>query len=104
MNRLPGAEPRFAVIAYGKLGGKELATPRTWTWCSCSTTRATTPPRSHAKLGRRMTSWLSTMTSSGRLYEIDLRLRPAATAGLLAVSVEAFEQYQRKHAWSWEPG
>ena len=49
-----------------------------------------------------MTSWLSTMTSSGRLYEIDLRLRPDGDAGLLAVSVEAFEQYQRKHAWSWE--
>ena len=42
-----------------------------------------------------MTSWLSTMTSSGRLYEIDLRLRPDGDAGLLAVSVEAFEQYQR---------
>ena len=41
-----GRRARFAVIAYGKLGGKELATPRTWTWCSCSTTRATTPPRS----------------------------------------------------------
>ncbi len=49
-----------------------------------------------------MTSWLSTMTSSGRLYEVDLRLRPDGDAGLLAVSVEAFEQYQHKHAWAWE--
>src|SRR5690606_39996845 len=54
------------------------------------------------KLGRRMPSWLSTMTSSGRLYETDLRLRPDGEAGLLAVSVEAFEQYQLKHAWPWE--
>src|SRR5690606_35971637 len=56
----------------------------------------------YAKLGRRMASWLSTMTSSGRLYEIDLRLRPDGDAGLLAVSVEAFAQYQTEHAWAWE--
>src|SRR5690606_36218103 len=56
----------------------------------------------YAKLGRRMASWLSTMTSSGRLYEIDLRLRPDGDAGLLAVSVEAFAQYQTQHAWAWE--
>ncbi|MNY03579.1 Glutamate-ammonia-ligase adenylyltransferase [compost metagenome] len=49
-----------------------------------------------------MSSWLSTMTSSGRLYEVDLRLRPDGDAGLLAVSMEAFEQYQHKHAWAWE--
>ncbi|HCN71611.1 MAG TPA: bifunctional glutamine synthetase adenylyltransferase/deadenyltransferase, partial [Pusillimonas sp.] len=56
----------------------------------------------YAKLGRRMASWLSTMTSSGRLYEIDLRLRPDGDAGVLAVSVDAFEQYQLTHAWPWE--
>jgi glutamate-ammonia-ligase adenylyltransferase len=42
------------------------------------------------------------MTSSGRLYEIDLRLRPDGDAGLLAVSVDAFSQYQTQHAWAWE--
>src|SRR5690606_14663606 len=46
--------------------------------------------------------WLSTMTSSGRLYEIDLRLRPDGDAGVLAASVEAFAQYQTSHAWAWE--
>src|SRR3546814_20933690 len=49
-----------------------------------------------------MASWLSTMTSSGRLYEIDLRLRPDGDAGLLAVSIDAFSQYQTQHAWVWE--
>jgi glutamate-ammonia-ligase adenylyltransferase len=49
-----------------------------------------------------MTSWLSTMTSSGRLYEVDLRLRPDGDAGLLAVSVEAFKTYQLSKAWPWE--
>lgn len=42
------------------------------------------------------------MTSSGRLYEIDLRLRPDGDAGLLAVSIDAFAQYQTQHAWPWE--
>jgi glutamate-ammonia-ligase adenylyltransferase len=56
----------------------------------------------YARLGRRMTSWLSTMTSSGRLYDIDLRLRPDGDAGLLAVSLEAFTRYQMEQAWAWE--
>ena len=49
-----------------------------------------------------MSSWLSTLTSSGRLYEVDLRLRPDGDAGLLAVSIDAFENYQLRHAWPWE--
>ena len=102
VNRLPGAEPRFAVIAYGKLGGKELGYASDLDLVFLFDDPRDDAAEVYAKLGRRMTSWLSTMTSSGRLYEIDLRLRPDGDAGLLAVSVEAFEQYQRKHAWSWE--
>ena len=102
VNRQPGAEPRFAVIAYGKLGGKELGYASDLDLVFLFDDPRDDAAEVYAKLGRRMTSWLSTMTSSGRLYEIDLRLRPDGDAGLLAVSVEAFEQYQRKHAWSWE--
>ena len=59
VNRLPGAEPRFAVIAYGKLGGRNWATPRP------DLVFLFDDPRDdaaevYAKLGRRMTSWLST--------------------------------------------
>ena len=42
------------------------------------------------------------MTSSGRLYDIDTRLRPDGNAGLLAVSIEGFESYQLNSAWQWE--
>jgi glutamate-ammonia-ligase adenylyltransferase len=42
------------------------------------------------------------MTSSGRLYDIDLRLRPDGESGLLASSLESFKQYQQNHAWPWE--
>jgi len=102
VNRQAGATPHFAVIAYGKLGGKELGYASDLDLVFLFDDPREDAAEVYAKLGRRMTSWLSTMTSSGRLYETDLRLRPDGEAGLLAVSVEAFEQYQLKHAWAWE--
>ena len=94
--------PRFAVIAYGKLGGKELGYASDLDLVFLFDDDREDAGEIYAKLGQRMTSWLSTMTSSGRLYEVDLRLRPDGNAGLLAVSVEAFAKYQREHAWQWE--
>jgi glutamate-ammonia-ligase adenylyltransferase len=102
VNRLAGALPRFAVIAYGKLGGKELGYASDLDVVFLYDDPREDAVEVYAKLGRRMASWLSTMTSSGRLYEIDLRLRPDGDAGLLAASVEGFAEYQRKHAWPWE--
>ncbi|WP_367351737.1 bifunctional [glutamate--ammonia ligase]-adenylyl-L-tyrosine phosphorylase/[glutamate--ammonia-ligase] adenylyltransferase [Achromobacter animicus] len=102
VNKVPGAEPHFAVIAYGKLGGKELGYASDLDLVFLFDDPRDDAAEVYAKLGRRMSSWLSTMTSSGRLYETDLRLRPDGDAGLLAVSLEAFEQYQHKHAWAWE--
>jgi len=102
VNKIPGAEPHFAVIAYGKLGGKELGYASDLDLVFLFDDPRDDAAEVYAKLGRRMSSWLSTMTSSGRLYETDLRLRPDGDAGLLAVSLEAFEQYQHKHAWAWE--
>ncbi|MDH2053710.1 bifunctional [glutamate--ammonia ligase]-adenylyl-L-tyrosine phosphorylase/[glutamate--ammonia-ligase] adenylyltransferase [Achromobacter marplatensis] len=102
VNKVPGALPHFAVIAYGKLGGKELGYASDLDLVFLFDDPREDAAEVYAKLGRRMTSWLSTMTSSGRLYEVDLRLRPDGDAGLLAVSMEAFEQYQNKHAWAWE--
>lgn len=102
VNRIEGAQPRFAVIAYGKLGGKELGYASDLDLVFLFDDPREDAGEIYAKLGRRMSSWLSTMTSSGRLYEIDLRLRPDGESGLLAVSVEAFEKYQREHAWTWE--
>jgi len=94
--------PRFAVISYGKLGGKELGYDSDLDIVFLYDDEREDAAETYARLGRRMTSWLSTLTSSGRLYDVDLRLRPDGDAGLLAVSVHAFEQYQRHHAWVWE--
>jgi glutamate-ammonia-ligase adenylyltransferase len=102
VNKTPGASPQLSVIAYGKLGGKELSYASDLDLVFLFDDDREDAAEVYAKLGRRMTSWLSTMTSSGRLYDVDLRLRPDGEAGLLAISVQAFEQYQREHAWVWE--
>jgi glutamate-ammonia-ligase adenylyltransferase len=55
-----------------------------------------------ARLGQRVINALTAPTGEGRLYEVDMQLRPSGRAGPLAVSVEAFEAYQRGQAWLWE--
>ena len=54
------------------------------------------------RLAARVTAALSVPTAEGALYEIDTRLRPQGKQGPLAVSLAAFEQYQREDAWTWE--
>lgn len=94
--------PNFAVIAYGRLGGKELGYASDLDLVFLYDDAHELAGQRYAKLGQRLSLWLSTMTPSGRLYEIDLRLRPDGNAGLLALPLDAFEQYQRNHAWVWE--
>jgi glutamate-ammonia-ligase adenylyltransferase len=59
-------------------------------------------PVFYARLAQRMTHLLSTQTHAGILYEVDLRLRPDGAAGLLVSSVQAYADYQKKSAWTWE--
>jgi glutamate-ammonia-ligase adenylyltransferase len=54
------------------------------------------------RLANRVTAALSVPTAAGPLYDVDLRLRPEGSKGMLVVSLDAFEQYQREHAWTWE--
>ncbi len=54
------------------------------------------------RLASRVTAALSVPTASGPLYDVDARLRPGGAKGMLVVSLEAFEQYQRSEAWTWE--
>ena len=93
---------KMGIIAYGKLGGKEIGYSSDLDLVYLFDDAREEAAEQYAKLARRLTSWLSTMTSSGRLYEVDLRLRPDGDAGLLAVSVDAFENYQLTKAWAWE--
>jgi glutamate-ammonia-ligase adenylyltransferase len=87
--------PRFAVIGYGKLGGKELGYASDLDLIFLYDDPHPDAAETYALLARRLTNWLTAQTSSGVLFDIDLRLRPNGNAGLLVSSIEAFEQYQR---------
>ncbi|WP_299453774.1 bifunctional [glutamate--ammonia ligase]-adenylyl-L-tyrosine phosphorylase/[glutamate--ammonia-ligase] adenylyltransferase [uncultured Pigmentiphaga sp.] len=93
---------RFAVIAYGKHGGKELGYASDLDLVFLYEDEREDAGEIYARFGQRILSWLGSMTASGRLYEVDLRLRPDGQAGLMVVSTEAFERYQKQHAWPWE--
>ena len=95
-------QPAFAVIAYGKLGGKELGYASDLDIVFLHDDAHPDAQEVYAKLGKRLNTWMSTLTSAGILYETDMRLRPDGAAGLLVSNVEAFEDYQLHHAWTWE--
>ena len=54
------------------------------------------------RLASRVTAAMSVPTAAGRLYDVDLRLRPQGAKGMLVVPLEAFERYQHEEAWTWE--
>lgn len=103
---------KFCIAAYGKLGGLELSYGSdldiVFLHDSHGKQQQTDgkKPISNevffARLAQRIVHILSTFTPSGRLYEIDTRLRPNGNSGLLVSSIESFEQYQQESAWPWE--
>ncbi|MDD2928942.1 MAG: bifunctional [glutamate--ammonia ligase]-adenylyl-L-tyrosine phosphorylase/[glutamate--ammonia-ligase] adenylyltransferase [Sideroxydans sp.] len=95
-------QPKFAVIAYGKLGGKELGYASDLDLVFLYEDADPEAGQIYARLGQRINTLISSYTAAGRLYEVDLRLRPNGDSGLLVSSTEAFESYQREHAWVWE--
>ncbi|WP_304620461.1 glutamine-synthetase adenylyltransferase [Paracoccus sediminilitoris] len=56
----------------------------------------------YARLTQAMVTALSAPTAEGRLYEVDMRLRPSGRQGPVATSVQSFETYQMEEAWTWE--
>jgi glutamate-ammonia-ligase adenylyltransferase len=97
----PGA-PKFAIIGYGKLGGKELGYASDLDLVFLYEDPAEGAPQAYARLAHRLTTWLTTTTAAGRLYDTDLRLRPDGASGLPVSSLAAFRNYQRNTAWTWE--
>ena len=95
-------QPRFAIIAYGKLGGKELGYASDLDLIFLYQDPAPEAAESYARLAQRLNTWLVSLTSAGVLYETDLRLRPDGVSGLLVSPLEAYTEYQHKHAWVWE--
>ncbi len=95
-------KPKFAVIGYGKMGGKELGYASDLDLVYLFDDDDQEAPENYTRLGQRLNTWLSSQTPAGMLFETDLRLRPNGDSGLLAVSVDAFREYQLKNAWVWE--
>ncbi|MBS1130109.1 MAG: Glutamate-ammonia ligase adenylyltransferase [Proteobacteria bacterium] len=94
--------PKFAIIGYGKMGGKELGYASDLDLVYLYEDDDQDAPENYTRLGQRLNSWLSSQTSAGILFETDLRLRPNGDSGLLAVSVDAFRDYELNNAWVWE--
>lgn len=99
-------QPKFAVIAYGKLGGKELGYSSDLDLIFLFEDDHDDAPQNYAKLAQRMNRLLTTQTAAGTLFETDFRLRPNGEAGLLVIGLDSFEAYQRREggvgAWFWE--
>ncbi len=94
--------PRFAVIAYGKLGGKELGYVSDLDVIFLFDDDDQDAPAQYAKLAQRFITWMTSHTSAGILFDIDIALRPDGASGMLVSSVQAFERYQDSSAWVWE--
>ncbi len=98
----------FAIISYGKLGGKELgyASDLDLVFLYQSEESDYAAQEIYALLAKRMINWLTAFTSTGSLFEIDTRLRPNGSAGFLVTNAEAFKKYQMREgdnaAWVWE--
>jgi glutamate-ammonia-ligase adenylyltransferase len=95
-------EPRFAVIGYGKLGGKELGYATDLDLVFLYDDEHSEAGELYARLAQRVSGWLSSRTSAGILFETDLRLRPNGESGLVACSLDTFQKYQFESAWVWE--
>jgi glutamate-ammonia-ligase adenylyltransferase len=94
--------PQFAIVGYGKLGGKELGYASDLDVVFLYAGAENEAPVRYARLARRLITWLTTTTPAGPLYDIDTRLRPDGEAGLLVSPFAAFCRYQREKAWTWE--
>ncbi len=94
--------PCFAIIAYGKLGGRELGYASDLDIIFLYDDADARAPELYSRLAQRVNSWLSSATPSGVLFETDLRLRPNGAGGLMVSSMEGFREYQEKDAWVWE--
>ena len=101
----------FAVISYGKMGGIELGygSDLDMVFLHAADSGYTTGGSSsldnaqyYARLGQRIIHILTTHTRAGRLYEVDMRLRPSGSGGILVSHIDAFGDYQTREAWTWE--
>lgn len=104
-------DPDFIIVGYGKVGGLEFGhgSDLDLVFIHDGDPQAETDgakpidgAQFFTRLGQRIIHLLTTQTTSGALYEVDMRLRPSGAAGLLVSSLGAFQRYQESEAWTWE--
>ncbi len=99
-------EPQFAILGYGKLGGKELGYGGDLDIVFVYEDAHEQAGETYAMFVRRLINWLTVKTGEGDVYEIDTALRPNGNSGLLVSTFEAFADYQQQRgsntAWTWE--
>jgi glutamate-ammonia-ligase adenylyltransferase len=98
--------PQFAIIGYGKLGGKELGYGSDLDIVFVYEDADERAPEAYAAFVRKLINWLATKTAEGDLFEIDTALRPNGSSGLLITTFDAYANYQQQRgsntAWTWE--
>ncbi len=113
---LPGRG--LAIVALGKLGGREMnvgsdldlvfvydvpeEVGEAWTTMKSDGERPLAPMHYFARLAQRTIAALDAATAEGKLYEVDMRLRPSGNSGPIATGLAGFARYQREEAWTWE--
>jgi glutamate-ammonia-ligase adenylyltransferase len=99
-------EPLFGIVAYGKLGGKELGYGSDLDIVFVYEDSDERAPEVYGAFVRKLINWFTVKTSEGDLFEIDTALRPNGSSGLLVTTFAAFEDYQQQRgsntAWTWE--
>jgi glutamate-ammonia-ligase adenylyltransferase len=113
--RLPGRG--MSVLALGKLGGREMSigsdldlifiydapdVPGGWDHAQSDGPKPLAPIHYYARLAQRFINALTAPTGEGKLFDIDMRLRPSGANGPIASSLEGFLRYQEENAWVWE--
>jgi glutamate-ammonia-ligase adenylyltransferase len=101
----------FAVIGYGSLGARELGFGSDLDLVFLHNAgvdqvsdgaRPLDASRYYARLAQKLVSLMATVTPAGRLYDVDMRLRPDGAKGLLVSTLDSFAEYQQQRAWTWE--
>ncbi|MEO5375664.1 MAG: bifunctional [glutamine synthetase] adenylyltransferase/[glutamine synthetase]-adenylyl-L-tyrosine phosphorylase [Alphaproteobacteria bacterium] len=107
---IPGSG--MAIIALGKMGSREMTASSDLdlilVYDAPSEAEASTGPRPlpatafFTRIAQRFINAITALTNAGRLYDVDMRLRPSGSKGPLATSVQSFERYHLEDAWTWE--
>jgi glutamate-ammonia-ligase adenylyltransferase len=107
-----GRPVNICAVGYGKLGGMELGYSSDLDLVFLHDSHGERQQTSGARpidnqvffvrLAQRIVHLLTMHSAAGRLYEVDVRLRPSGKGGLLVTNIEAFAEYQRREAWTWE--